>query len=176
MDASNALGLYNSHPFCFVRSLVSPAEIGRELGVSVPDLLKLNPDRTRHTVVASGTTLVLPRTYDSNRRLHTSKVKIFPNFFLRDSSSWFPPKPPFGPLGPHGRESLFGRFDFEDDPKHQGAIHILGDWASNNVGSVQIPQLRGVRSGKSDSERTGGGRIDCLCRSSLTSMGTAPWR
>jgi hypothetical protein len=141
-----------------------PGEISRALGVPLPELAKLNPTRTRSRVVASGTTLVLPKTFDASRRLLSKKLTIFPNLFLVDTSSWFPPRPSFSPLGAGGREATFGKFEFEDDPKHVGAIHILGDWAKKNVAPVQIPQLGGVRSGVSTSGRASGGRVEFFRR------------
>jgi hypothetical protein len=164
MDFPGAFSRYTSHPFCFVRRLSSPGEIARALGVAIPELIALNPSRTRGTVIASGTMLALPKTFDVNQRLHSKKVDVFPSFFLVDSSSWFPPRPAFAPLGANGRISTFGSFEFEDDPKHAGAIHILGDWAKKNVGPVHLPQLAGVRAGSATSGRTSGGRVEFFKR------------
>jgi hypothetical protein len=56
----------------------------------------------------------------------------------------FPPKPTFSPLvSTADRQSVFGVFDFELDsiPGNREQIKILGTWVSDNIITVDIPEL-----------------------------------
>jgi hypothetical protein len=60
----------------------------------------------------------------------------------------FPPPPAFPPLvGTAARQAVFGKFSFEPAPtpdNHEN-IKILGTWQKDNIVSVTIPQLVGVK-------------------------------
>lgn len=61
----------------------------------------------------------------------------------------FPPKPAFSPLvSTADRQSVFGSFDFEIDslPDNREHIKILGTWASDNIISVDIPEIKPIHS------------------------------
>jgi hypothetical protein len=60
----------------------------------------------------------------------------------------FPSKPSFPPLvGTSGRQTIFGRFDFDLDfrPDNREHIKILGTWVKDNIIPVDIPELKPVR-------------------------------
>lgn len=72
----------------------------------------------------------------------------------KDGFNW-PAKPKFKPLsGTRKRQEIFGKYKFKAAPtaKNREAIKILGNWESENIVRVEIPQLRGIknapRSGK----------------------------
>lgn len=64
-----------------------------------------------------------------------------------DDSSSLPPKPNFSPLiSTHDRQRIFGAFEYspaptEDNPEK---IEVHGNWRSQNIERVVIPQLKGV--------------------------------
>jgi hypothetical protein len=66
---------------------------------------------------------------------------------LRETGPDWPPKPTFSALTTTAqRQALFGVFQFEpapvvDNPEN---IHILGDWVTQNIITVKIPQLDGL--------------------------------
>lgn len=60
----------------------------------------------------------------------------------------FPPKPDFPPLvGTEARQGVFGKFEFvpAPTPKNKEAIKILGNWETENIITVQIPELKGIK-------------------------------
>ena len=60
----------------------------------------------------------------------------------------FPPPPDFPPLSSTAeRSQLFGRFQFEPAPTRESpeAIKILGDWETENIATVFVPQLKGIK-------------------------------
>ncbi len=62
-----------------------------------------------------------------------------------NSPNW-PPKPDFQPLaGTAQRQALFGKFSFRVIPDSDGDVRILGNWTEENIVTVNIPQLRGVK-------------------------------
>jgi hypothetical protein len=69
------------------------------------------------------------------------------------SAANFPPRPDFPPLvSTADRQKIFGTFEFvsaplPDNPEH---IRILGSFVQNNIISVQIPQLVGVKLAPAD--------------------------
>ncbi|MGH8593080.1 MAG: peptidoglycan-binding protein [Gammaproteobacteria bacterium] len=61
------------------------------------------------------------------------------------SGADFPPLPVFAPLTSNAeRQEIFGKFQFERIAPGKHEIRILGDWVSNNIVTVVIPQLRGI--------------------------------
>jgi len=58
-----------------------------------------------------------------------------------------PPKPKFAPLNLAGRQQAFGQFPFESAPVEGNpeAIRITSNWEAQNIVSVNIPQLIGVK-------------------------------
>ena len=62
-----------------------------------------------------------------------------------ESLDW-PPKPDFPALDGDGRRRLFGNYDFTPapTPDNPEAIHILGNWVSENIQVFTIPELAGV--------------------------------
>lgn len=57
-------------------------------------------------------------------------------------------EPPFSPLSGYERERIFGKFSYVPSPApdNSGApINILGDWESENIRLVKVPQLVGVQ-------------------------------
>jgi hypothetical protein len=59
------------------------------------------------------------------------------------NANW-PPKPNFSPLvSTTQRQAVFGKFDYVADPKPDNPenIKVLGDWASKNIVTVELPQL-----------------------------------
>jgi hypothetical protein len=66
---------------------------------------------------------------------------------LELSSPDFPPKPPDAkPLGFAERQKLLGEIQFEPAPVagNPEAIRITNDWQRHHLGTVMIPQLKGV--------------------------------
>jgi hypothetical protein len=62
-----------------------------------------------------------------------------------NTSSNFPPRPPFQPLVTTEQlAALFGRFSYIPAPttNNPEAIRILGTWKTDNIVSVEIPQLK----------------------------------
>jgi peptidoglycan hydrolase-like protein with peptidoglycan-binding domain len=62
-------------------------------------------------------------------------------------SNW-PPRPSFPPLtSTEQRQAIFGAYQYVSAPQpdDQEAIRIIGPWEENNIVSVPIPQLAGVR-------------------------------
>jgi hypothetical protein len=59
--------------------------------------------------------------------------------------SW-PSKPVDGPLNPVDREKIFGHFSYTPAPttNNPEGITIIGDWAKNNICTVNIPQINGI--------------------------------
>lgn len=60
----------------------------------------------------------------------------------------WPPPPDFRPLtSTTARQGLFGAFRFTASPQpgNREAITLLGDWEAENIVSVTIPQLKGVK-------------------------------
>jgi hypothetical protein len=63
-----------------------------------------------------------------------------------DSLDW-PPKPAFPPLGEAGRAAAFGEYPYrsEPTPDNPEAIRILSDWVHENIVTITLPELAGVR-------------------------------
>jgi peptidoglycan hydrolase-like protein with peptidoglycan-binding domain len=61
-----------------------------------------------------------------------------------NTSSNFPTKPSFPPLGPSQRAAIFGSYNFVSapTPDNKEAIRILGGWEADHIINVEIPQLR----------------------------------
>lgn len=62
--------------------------------------------------------------------------------------SGYPAKPTFPPLlSTAERQKVFGRFEYQSDPRPNNPEHIriLGDWVQKNIVNVTLPQLQGVR-------------------------------
>ncbi|NUO50681.1 MAG: hypothetical protein HOV80_17660 [Polyangiaceae bacterium] len=62
-------------------------------------------------------------------------------------ASWPPPPVGFAPItGNRERAALWGHFDFRPAPTPQfpEGVTILGEWARNNIVTVDLPQLKGV--------------------------------
>jgi hypothetical protein len=59
----------------------------------------------------------------------------------------WPPPPSFKPLGQAGRVKLFGDIQFKPKPTkgNPEGIVITNSWQSQNLGSVVVPQLKGVK-------------------------------
>jgi len=59
----------------------------------------------------------------------------------------FPPKPSLVSLGQAGREKLFGKFPYVPAPTDTNAeaIRITDDWPRENIVTVEIPQLQGIK-------------------------------
>ena len=69
----------------------------------------------------------------------------------RSGPNW-PPKPVgLTPMNQTIRQQLFGAFKYQPDPTpgNPEGIKILGDWQKDNITTVQIPQLKGVKYGPS---------------------------
>ena len=63
----------------------------------------------------------------------------------KNSPNW-PPKPDFPPLiGTTARQTLFGKFAYKVIPDSSGEVQILGNWAKQNIVTVNIPQLKGIK-------------------------------
>jgi hypothetical protein len=65
----------------------------------------------------------------------------------------FPPIPVFKPLlGTRARQEVFGRFAFVPDPRPDNPEHIkvTDGWAQDNLVTVELPQLRGLRDAPGD--------------------------
>jgi hypothetical protein len=62
--------------------------------------------------------------------------------------TYFPPKPNFGSPTSAERAQMFGTFPYK--PIGKGNIRILGNWASENIVKVKIPQLIGVEGAPKD--------------------------
>ncbi len=65
-----------------------------------------------------------------------------------ESGAGWPPRPAFPPLvTTAARQQLLGRFDFAPapTPNNPEGIKILGDWVSQNIVNVTIPQLKGIQ-------------------------------
>lgn len=63
----------------------------------------------------------------------------------------YPPKPDFGPLVSNSaRQNTFGKFRWTDAPtsNNREGIKILGNWESENIVSVDLPQLSKATSGR----------------------------
>lgn len=103
----------------------------------------------RHGLVDDG--IVGNRTYAEAMRLGLSVVEDDP--LLPDTLDG-PPKPPFNPLGPAGRNLVFGAFPYEPSPTagNPEAIRIVSDWAKENIVRVKIPQLTGVHGAPASGE------------------------
>jgi len=63
-----------------------------------------------------------------------------------DSLEW-PPAPAFSSLGQVGREKTFGAFTFQPAPVdgNPEAIKITSNWVAENIVTVEIPELVGVK-------------------------------
>lgn len=60
----------------------------------------------------------------------------------------WPPKPDFPPLtGTAQRQALFGKFAYKKEPLPDNPenIRILGNWEKDNIVTVTIPQLKGIK-------------------------------
>lgn len=57
----------------------------------------------------------------------------------------YPKKPDFKPLSYKGREKLFGKFRHKPANDGTDAVIILGDWERQNIVTVDLPQLAGVK-------------------------------
>ncbi len=73
-----------------------------------------------------------------------------PGFVDDDTSELgpsYPPKPDFAPLTDAEKRALFGAFSYQPAPRSDNpeAIRIDTAWLSENLVSVHIPQLAGVR-------------------------------
>jgi hypothetical protein len=65
----------------------------------------------------------------------------------QNGPNW-PPVPDFPPLvGTAARQKVFGKFAFVHDPKPDNFenIRITDNWESNNIVTVEIPQLDGIK-------------------------------
>ncbi len=60
----------------------------------------------------------------------------------KDGPNW-PAPPSFRPLTQAQIQSKFGKFDFRIQPD-KSSIKIMGNWESENIVSVEIPQLSGL--------------------------------
>ena len=70
---------------------------------------------------------------------------------LMPEVSEFPPKPTFSPLvGNAQREAIFGKFKYSNAPTSNNpeGIKIHGNWESQNIVSVDLPQLSKATSGQ----------------------------
>lgn len=84
----------------------------------------------------------------------------------------FPPPPDFPPLvGTAARQAVFGKFAFEARPLpgNPENIRILGTWESDNIVSVPIPQLIGVKG----APRSGAVRFHKLAAAQLVAVWAA---
>ena len=61
----------------------------------------------------------------------------------------YPPRPDFDPLSAAERERLFGRFAFVPEPtlRDPENIRITDGWEEANIVTVDLPHLRGIRTG-----------------------------
>lgn len=69
------------------------------------------------------------------------------NFVDKSSINW-PPKPDFDVLSSNAaRQEIFGKFEYEHDPipGNFENIKVLGNWAQENLVTVEIPQLTAVK-------------------------------
>jgi hypothetical protein len=60
----------------------------------------------------------------------------------------WPPKPDFQPITANaGRQKLFGTFKYQHDPQpgNYEHIRITGNWIAENIVTVTIPQLAGIK-------------------------------
>jgi hypothetical protein len=59
----------------------------------------------------------------------------------------YPPPPRFKPLSARGRAELFGHFEYAPAPREgfPEGIRILGSWQRQNIVTVSIPALDGIR-------------------------------
>lgn len=66
---------------------------------------------------------------------------------LTEASPNWPPKPAFGPLDYQDRQNVFTPFHFSPAgvAGNPEAIRIHGDWVSQNIVKVEVPQLAGIR-------------------------------
>lgn len=86
-----------------------------------------------------------------------------------DSLEW-PHAPDFKPLGVAGRNVLFGQFPFTAAPTADNpeAITVGGTWRRDNIVTVHIPQLAGVKgaplSGKVEFHKLAAPRVQLLFR------------
>lgn len=64
-----------------------------------------------------------------------------------ESTVNFPPPPPFAALGHDERAALFGTFDFvhRPVPDNYENVVIRGTWEADNIVTVEVPQLAGVK-------------------------------
>lgn len=65
-----------------------------------------------------------------------------------ESGQNWPPPPDFSPVTSNAaRQELFGKFSYRHDPQpgNYENIRILGNWVADNIVSVTIPQLAGVK-------------------------------
>jgi D-alanyl-D-alanine carboxypeptidase-like protein/putative peptidoglycan binding protein len=68
--------------------------------------------------------------------------------FVGEKGSGFPKEPRFRPLvGTAARQQIFGKFSFVSTPQPDNleAIRITGDWESENIVKVVVPQLPGIK-------------------------------
>lgn len=58
----------------------------------------------------------------------------------------WPPPPSFGPLSASNRTGLFGAFSYVPAPipGNPEGIRIVDNWATNNIVSIEVPQLKGI--------------------------------
>lgn len=64
----------------------------------------------------------------------------------RDGPFWPPIPKDLKPLTPAGRQKVFGAFEYKAAPTADNpeGIKILGNWVSENITRVTIPQLKGI--------------------------------
>jgi peptidoglycan hydrolase-like protein with peptidoglycan-binding domain len=72
---------------------------------------------------------------------------------MAESGPNWPPKPDFGPMSAADRSAAFGTFSYVPAgiPGNPEAIKITDDWASKNIMSVNVPQLKGITGSPSSS-------------------------
>jgi len=65
----------------------------------------------------------------------------------KNGPNW-PPRPDFQPIISNTeRQKLFGKFSYQHDPQPDNYenIRILGNWSAENIVTVTIPQLIGIK-------------------------------
>jgi hypothetical protein len=138
---------------CFVRKLCSVTDVAHMFGLSIADIMQLNPSIGFSQIVPGGQVLLL--------RINPAYVnKCFINFDLKPVAgsanlfnlsigrdeyrdrNWFPPVPDFKQAD---RETTFGRFEYVDDTRwDKDGVRITGGWDKANIGVADVPQISGV--------------------------------